>query len=1363
MDHTSATVRCLRYLAVGVQIVHVSARDARHTGGRRALTGVLPALIIISPTVPPGGGKATKSLAARRTFTLLALSVSLAISARAAEDPLHDPTQDLWQSDETAATPSADSRTAKHGRKGHRLKRLRTLRLDPQALAAMMADAPPERSRAARERPLVLSLPAPDGGFERFAVHLSPVMEPGLAARHPEIKTYSGRGLDHPATTIRFDLSPLGLHASVRGPEGAWYVDPTVASDPGLYRTYFGRDLVDNPHGPLVESEVEIAEISTDRGYYHPQDTVTLHGAGFVPLAPIVVTIFASDGTFGPRTVDAVADARGAFDLSFVADPGEYLGTHGLEAADGTSSVSSAYDVVSAEDKSVDPPVGDQLRTYRLALLSDDSYADYFGAANVTAAKVSLVNRLTHVYEAETAIRLVLIAGNDVLNLNTRAQMRGLSGPCGGGACFSDTQATSCGGGTLTRIRQVIGLLVGASNYDIGHMVLGVTTAGGSSLGVVGGNNKAMGCTGIESPVGDRFAVDFVAHEMGHQFSANHVFNGTLGACAASVRNAPTSVEPGSGSSIMGFAGMCQADDLQAHSDPYWAPRSFDEVTNFVAAPEANITEVQMVALTGFDGTDSFRLRYNGNDSAPIVRGTNFTAAGIQTAIRGIAGWPAFAIPTVSLAADASFMITFGGSLASMDVSPFAVVSCSGCTGFVGEIAKGGATNHQGVVTATGNSYPMVTAPAQFTIPLRTPFALTGSATDPDGDPLTYTWEQNDRGGSMGTPLLSNAKANGPLFRQFETAAVVSKADALQYQSPGENAAGSSPTRVFPNLGQILANRTNAETGTCPAGDVDCFSEFLPTAAYVGFSPVNASPLSLHFRLTARDGRADGGGVNTATTTLLLATNAGPFLVTSPSAAVAYPGGSAQMVTWDVANTNLAPVAAAEVRITLSVDGGRTYPYELAASTPNDGSEAVLLPNVSTSQARVKVEAVGNVFFDVSNADFAIQALPTVTSSAPAGAVVQYSDSLSPPVSVLASDADSAGSALTVSATGLPVGLSLAAASVSGHAERPGSATWVVTGRVAAAPGTYNVAVVVTDDTAGTASTFFTIVVTEEDAEATYAGEVLAFTSSIRSTAPVLLRATVREGAEGSAGDTETGDIANARVTFKEGDTILCEDVGLALLDGASAAASCNAPLWPGAHKIDIEVGRFYRGAGTTIIEVSEPEGSFVSGGGAIVSGRSAGAYAADSGSLLAFALNLKYKPRGPAAKDPQLPKGHVEVLFRAGGRSYAVKSHDIALLGVSEETASGQPCHGRGPRCVGRADMRWTARLLDVTKGFEPTIVASDLALQVTVTDNGDHHGSGDSIGITLWDGDRLLLSSAWTATRTLEQVLKTGKITVN
>jgi hypothetical protein len=385
---------------------------------------------------------------------------------------------------------------------------------------------------------------------------------------------------------------------------------------------------------------------------------------------------------------------------------------------------------------------------------------------------------------------------------------------------------------------------------------------------------------------------------------------------------------------------------------------------------------------------DSFTLNYDGNVSAPIVNGVNYTSAGIQAALTPLL--PAGATVTVAPFGGGAgqpnttgFQLTFGGTLAATNVPVTVALQdlSAGASGFVGETDKGGPVDNQGTLVSTGDSTPQVTAPAQYTIPLRTPFALTGSASDADGDQLTYSWEQNDRGASpnaAGTSLLINTKTNGPLFAMFPYSGQISDADSLLYDSPGENHLGNDPTRVFPDLQQILDNNTNADTGSCPPGPIaqpvpqastECYSEFLPTSDYVGVAGVNADPLSLHMRFTARDGR---GGSNFADTTLLLANTAGPFLVTAPNTAVSLPGESTQTVTWNVANTDVAPVNTANVRMSLSVDSGHTYPYVLAASTPNTGSASIVLPMVGTTHARVKIEAVDNVFFDVSNADFAI-------------------------------------------------------------------------------------------------------------------------------------------------------------------------------------------------------------------------------------------------------------------------------------------------------------------------------------------------------------------------------------------------------
>ena len=424
--------------------------------------------------------------------------VAIALVEADAGEPADDIGRELWERVE--ASPAETSSTGAGA--ALRLRRFGAYRLDREGMAARLAEAPEERSRAARSREFVLALPAPDGRFLRFAVHESPIMEPGLAAKHPDIKTYAGRGIDNPASTIRLDLTPLGFHASVRGTGGGWRIDPYYHLDQSLYASYSRRDVPRNEY-PLVEPETMAAELVSD---------------------------------------EALASAIA---------PGPDLA------------------------------VGNLLRTYRLALVTDPAYANYFGGpANVTAAKVTLVNRITQIYEDETAIRLVLVANNDLLNLDTAPLATGANGPCGTAACFTAGQIGSCS--SLGRIRIVIGQIIGASNYDIGHLALGGPGGGLASLGVVGLGGKAQGCTGVTTPVGDFFAVDYVAHEMGHQFAGNHPFNGTVSNCSGGNRSAANSVEPGSGSSIMAYAGICGGDNLQPHSDPYWSQRSFQEIVTYV-------------------------------------------------------------------------------------------------------------------------------------------------------------------------------------------------------------------------------------------------------------------------------------------------------------------------------------------------------------------------------------------------------------------------------------------------------------------------------------------------------------------------------------------------------------------------------------------------------------------------------------------------------------------------------------------------------------------------------------------------------------------------------------------------------------
>jgi len=450
------------------------------------------------------------------------------------------------------------------------------------------------------------------------------------------------------------------------------------------------------------------------------------------------------------------------------------------------------------------------VRNYRLALACTGEYAAYHGGTvlGVLSAMVTTINRVNGVYERELGVHLNII-DNDTLLIFLNAA--------------SDPYSNNNGGTMLNQNQNTCDNLIGPANYDMGHVF---STGGGgiAGLGVICANgDKANGVTGLDTPIGDAFDIDYVAHEMGHQFGANHTFNSMVGACNGN-RVQSAAYEPGSGSTIMAYAGICGNQDLQQHSDDYFHSKSFDEIYNYIHNDVGN--------------------------TCPVVDST---------------------------------------------------------------------ANHVPVITLL---------PANFTIPMNTPFRLTAVAEDVDGDSLTYCWEEYDRGnsGNWNAPI-----GNMPIFRSFNPTV--------------------SGTRIFPKLANILSNTTT-------------IGEIKPSYGR-----------TLNFRCIIRDNNLDGAGVtyNPTTVKVYVSGASGPFAVSAPNTTgLAWVQGTTDSVNWLVSNSDLAPVNTPTVNVLLSLDGGYTWPIVLGSGVPNNGSFSFTVPVVSTTTARVMVEGAGNIFFDINDANFTI-------------------------------------------------------------------------------------------------------------------------------------------------------------------------------------------------------------------------------------------------------------------------------------------------------------------------------------------------------------------------------------------------------
>ncbi|ESU29810.1 hypothetical protein FLJC2902T_02860 [Flavobacterium limnosediminis JC2902] len=613
--------------------------------------------------------------------------------------------------------------------------------LDIDGLKNILLNSP-KRGIDAGKSTVIVSFPNAEGQMERFRILESSNMEQGLAQRFPEIKSYMGQGIDNPASTIHFSISPLGLQTmQIKADQSAVFIEP-YSQDLKTYTVFKKADKI--------------------RSLSHFECTV----------------------------IDEATTA--------VANSGETLRPN-------------------ADDS--------MLRTFRLAMSVTGEYTTYFGGtkALALAAINNTMTRVNGVFEKDFGVHMNLIANNDAV-IYTNAS----TDPYSAAASMSNWNS---------QLQSTLTSVIGEANYDVGHLF--GATGGGGNAGCIGcvcvNGQKGSGYTSPADgiPSGDNFDIDYVAHELGHQFGANHTFS-------MSNEGTGANMEPGSGSTIMSYAGIT-SQDVQPHSDAYFHAISIQQITN-------NIKNK----------------------------------------------------------------------------------TCQ--------------TN-----TATGNTVPTAGAGADYTIPKSTPFMLTGTGTDANGDALTYVWEQMDNATSSQTGASSAAsatKASGPTFRSY--------------------APSTSTTRYFPNMSRVLAGATTT------------------SGSEITVEALSSVARTLNFRFTVRDNRAGGPANNSDDAIITVNGTAGPFSVSAPNTAVSWVGGSTQTVTWNVAGTTANGVNCANVDILISTNGGTTWSTLLAA-TPNDGTQAITVPNTAGTQNRIMVKGANHIFFDVSNTNFTITSgtADTTAPSAP--------------------------------------------------------------------------------------------------------------------------------------------------------------------------------------------------------------------------------------------------------------------------------------------------------------------------------------------------------------------------------------------
>jgi len=443
--------------------------------------------------------------------------------------------------------------------------------------------------------------------------------------------------------------------------------------------------------------------------------------------------------------------------------------------------------------RAVAAKAGEALHTYRLAIAATGEYTQYFGSKEAAlSAVVSTVNRVNEIYERDLAIRFELVSGTETLFDNPD----------------TDNYSTSSTQLALINNQVVLDSLIGADNYDIGHL-FSLGFGGIARVESACSRLKAQGLSGWQDPAGEVFAVDFVAHELGHQLGGLHTFNSTTGSCQTS-RTDEVAYEPGSGSTIMAYAGICTGNNLQVNSDPMFHAGSIAQITGFA----------------------------HGGEGA----------------------------------------------------------SCAAVSGL-------------------NNSNPEVDAGRDYTIPARTPFILTGTASDSDEDELSYAWDQMDAGTASSVDVDAGDNA---LIRSLMPA--------------------SSPERLIPRWSDLTSNSHTV-------------GESLPI-----------STRALNFRLQVRDGK---GGIGHDDKRINVKDTGEAFAVTAPNG-TSLQAGEELAVKWTVADTDIAPINCKTVDIALDKHSNNTFESLLAKATKNDGEATITLPDTLGDENRIRVKCSDNIFFALS-------------------------------------------------------------------------------------------------------------------------------------------------------------------------------------------------------------------------------------------------------------------------------------------------------------------------------------------------------------------------------------------------------------